>query len=257
MNVSYPPRPKPVMLGKKMQPRGNIGSEPVKTSKKGKMSKAAGTTEGASKSTKAQDVLAKRKADATKTTLPPLVEKSSKLLKVNENLVRRKTEAAKVAAAEREKKKIHDLSPVTDLEKKVISKKRVASVSEEEKHVVAEGKCHDNEEPVGKKGVKRPDRRDSEDVDILSTPQIEPSTYYSPKGKVLNTVEELPAATSADPEELESRDARGKCVAEMIQKKIMMASSAPKECVAGLVDVIDETEELCYIDDVAPAEAME
>jgi hypothetical protein len=35
----------------------------------------------------------------------------------------------------------------------------------------------------------------------------------------------------------------------MIQKQIAMASSAPKERVAGLVDVIDETEELCYIDD--------
>jgi hypothetical protein len=82
--------------------------------------------------------LAKRKAEATKTTLPPLVEKSSKLLKVNENLTRRKTEAAKVAAAEREKKKIHDPSPVIDLEKKTISKKRVASISEEEKCVVDE-----------------------------------------------------------------------------------------------------------------------
>jgi hypothetical protein len=73
--------------------------------------------------------LAKRKADVTKTTLPPLAENSSKLLKINENLARRKTEAAKVAAAEREKKKIHDTSPVLDLEKKVVSKKRHASAS--------------------------------------------------------------------------------------------------------------------------------
>jgi hypothetical protein len=35
-------------------------------------------------------------------------------------------------------------------------------------------------------------------------------------------------------------------VAEMIQKQIAMANSAPTERVAGLVDVIDETEELCY-----------
>jgi hypothetical protein len=68
------------MAGKKMQPLGNIGSEPVETSKKGKMIKAAGTAEGASKSTKAQDVLAKWKADAAKTTLFPLVEKSSIVL---------------------------------------------------------------------------------------------------------------------------------------------------------------------------------
>jgi hypothetical protein len=95
-----------------MQPPGNIGSEPVETSKKGKTNKAAGTAEGASKSAKAQDVLAKQKAEAAKTTLPPLAEKSSKLLMVNENLVWCKTEAAKVTATEREKNKIHDPSPV-------------------------------------------------------------------------------------------------------------------------------------------------
>jgi hypothetical protein len=104
MNASYPLRPKPATASKKMQPPRNIGSEPVETSKKGKMSKAADTTDGASKRTKAQDVLAKQKEDAATTTLPPLVEKSSKLLKVNENMVRRKIKAAKVAAAEREKK---------------------------------------------------------------------------------------------------------------------------------------------------------
>jgi hypothetical protein len=228
MNVSYPPRLRPVTVGKKMQPLGNIGSEPVETSKKGKTSKAASTTEGASKSTKAQDVLAKRKADTTKTTLPPLVERSSKLLKVNENLVWRKTEAAKVAAAEREKKKIHDTSLVINLEKKVITKKRVASVSEEEKRVVAEEKCPDDEEPTGKRARIDPITETDEDVDILSTPRIEPSTYYPPKGKALKTVEELPTASSADPEELEARDAMGKSVAEMIQKQIVMASSAQK-----------------------------
>jgi hypothetical protein len=42
-------------------------------------------------------------------------------------------------------------------------------------------------------------------------------------------------------------------VAEMIHKQVAMDSSAPKECVAGLVDVIDKMEELCYIDDDAPA----
>jgi hypothetical protein len=31
-----------------------------------------------------------------------------------------------------------------------------------------------------------------------------------------------------------------------------MASTAPKERMAGLVDVVDETEDLCYIDDNAP-----
>jgi hypothetical protein len=74
MKISYQPRPKPTTAGKKMQPPGNIGSEPAETSKKGKISKTAVTTEGAAKGTKAQDVLAKRKADAAKTTLPLLAE---------------------------------------------------------------------------------------------------------------------------------------------------------------------------------------
>jgi hypothetical protein len=38
-------------------------------------------------------------------------------------------------------------------------------------------------------------------------------------------------------------------VAELIQKEIAMADAAPKERVAGLVDVVDESESLCYIDD--------
>jgi hypothetical protein len=118
MGVTYSPRLVPPTAGKKMQPPGNIGSEPAKTSRKGKSSKAAVTTEGAPKSTKAQDVLAKQKADAAKATMPPLAEKSSKLLKINENLARRKTEAAKVAAAEREKKKILESSPLLILRKR-------------------------------------------------------------------------------------------------------------------------------------------
>jgi hypothetical protein len=48
---------------------------------------------------------------------------------------------------------------------------------------------------------------------------------------------------------LEAREARGKRVAELIQKEIALANAAPKERVAGLVDVVDESEDLCYIDD--------
>jgi hypothetical protein len=40
----------------------------------------------------------------------------------------------------------------------------------------------------------------------------------------------------------------------MIPKQIAMASSAPTQRVAGRMDVIDETEELCYIDDDTRAE---
>jgi hypothetical protein len=63
--------------------------------------------------------------------------------------------------------------------------------------------------------------------------------------------EEPSLAGQADPEELEAREARGKRVAELIQKEIAMADAAPKKCVAGLVDVVDESEDLCYIDDDA------
>jgi hypothetical protein len=63
---------------------------------------------------------------------------------------------------------------------------------------------------------------------------------------------EEPSSTGlADAKELEAREARGKSVAELIQKEIVMADAAPKERVASLVDVIDESEDLCYIDDDA------
>jgi hypothetical protein len=162
-------------------------------------------TEGAVNGTKAQDVLTKRKAEVAKTTLPPLAEKSSKLLNIHENLTQRKTEAAKVAAAEREKKKIHDPSPATDLEKKVVSKKRIASASKEVKHVVAKEKGPEDDEPAEKRARIDPVAETEEDVDILSTPQIQPYTFYRPKGKMLKTVEELPA-TLVDVEELEACD---------------------------------------------------
>jgi hypothetical protein len=134
MGVTYSPRLVPPTAGKKMQPPGNIGSEPAETSRKGKSSKTAVTSENVAKNAKAQDVLAKRKADAAKATLPPLAEKSSKLLKVNESLARRKAEAAKADVAKREKKKVHDSSSDADAEKRVISKKRPVDASER-------GKC--------------------------------------------------------------------------------------------------------------------
>jgi hypothetical protein len=74
MKVLYLPRSRPPAAGKKMQPLGNIGSKPVETTKKSKTSKAAATAEGTSKSTTAQDVLAKRKAEAAKTILPRLLK---------------------------------------------------------------------------------------------------------------------------------------------------------------------------------------
>jgi hypothetical protein len=248
MGVTYSPRPVPPTTSKKMQPPGNIGSEPVETSRKSKSSKTAVTAENVARNTKAQDVLAKRKADAAKATLLPLAEKSTKLLKVNETLARRKAEAAKVAAAEREKKKVHDPSPAADAEKRVISEKRPVDASERGRRVTIKEKGPDDDEPSEKKARADPVADTDEDVDILSTPQIQPCTSYPPKGTVRKMTEQPSTAGLADPEELEARDARGKRVAEMIQKQIAMAGAAPKERVAGLVDVADESEDLCYID---------
>jgi hypothetical protein len=83
-----------------MLPAGNVESEPTETSKRKRTGKSTTAPEGTSKIVKDADVLAQRKADAAKTTLPPIVEETSKLMKINENLIGRQTEAVKVAAAE-------------------------------------------------------------------------------------------------------------------------------------------------------------
>jgi hypothetical protein len=124
MGVTYSPRPVPPSAGKKMQPPGNIGSEAVETSRKTRPGKTSSVVDNVVKNSKAQDILAKRKADAAKATLPPLAEKSTKLLKVNETLARRKAEAAKVAAAKREKKKTHDPTVSGEADKGLALRKR-------------------------------------------------------------------------------------------------------------------------------------
>jgi hypothetical protein len=234
-----------------MQPPGNTGSEAVETSRKSKSSKIAATTEPAVKSTKAQDILAKRKADAAKATLPPLAEKSTKLLKVNETLARRKAEAAKVAAAEREKKKTHDPTLTGDVDKRLALKKRPLETTERAKRITLKEKGPDEDETSGKRARIDPVAETDEDVDIMPTPQIQPCTNYPPKGSAQKLTEEPSPAGLADAEELEACEARGKRVAELIQKEIAMADAAPKERVASLVDVVDESEDLCYIDDDA------
>jgi hypothetical protein len=136
MNVSFSPRPIPSTASKKMQPAGNIGSEPAKTSKKRKTGKVTATAEGTSKSTKPTDVLAQRKADAAKTTLPLVTEKTTKLMKVTDNLLHRKTDAAKGATTE--KKKAQDAALPVILEKKTVSKRKNPNVSEKDKEIVSE-----------------------------------------------------------------------------------------------------------------------
>jgi hypothetical protein len=250
MGVTYSPRPVPLTASKKMQPPGNIGSEPVETSQKTKSSKTTAAMESSVRNTKAQDILAKQKADAAKATPPPLAEKSTKLLKVNETLARRKAEAAKVAAEKREKKKIHDPSLAGDADKKLASKKRPSEATERGRGVTIKEKGPDEDEPSGKRARADPVAETDEDIDIMPTPQIQSCTNYPPKGPAQKLMEPSSAGQS-DPEELEAREARGKRVAELIQKEIDMADVAPKERVAGLVDVVDEFEDLCYIDDDA------
>jgi hypothetical protein len=83
----------------------------------------------------------------------------------------------------------------------------------------------------------------------MTMPQIQPCTNYPLKGSAQKLTEEPSPAGLADAEELEAREDRGKRVAELIQKEIAMADATSKERVAGLVDVVDESVDLCYIDD--------
>lgn len=141
MGISCPPRPRPSTPGKKLQPLGNVGSEPTETSKKGKSIKTAVATEGSSKLAKASEALARRKAEVAKTTLVPVAEKPSKLLKINETLIRRKNEAAKVVAGEKEKKKNQDVASSSASEKKDSSKRKAPSEAEISKDPRIDGKC--------------------------------------------------------------------------------------------------------------------
>jgi hypothetical protein len=151
MNVSCPPRQRPVTASKKMQPAGNIGSEPAEISTKGKVNKSVAAAEGTSKNVKATDVLAQRKAKAAKTTLPPTAEKSTKLMKFSENLIRRKTDEAKVDAEEREKKKVQYVSPVITFKKKTVSKRKAPIVSEKDKGIIIEDSQPESTRPQEKK----------------------------------------------------------------------------------------------------------
>jgi hypothetical protein len=155
-----------------------------------------------------------------------LQKKSTKLLKVNETLARRKAEVAKVAAAERENKKIHDPSPAGDADKRLASKKRPLETTERGRRVTIKEKGPDEDEPSGKRARADPVAETNEDVDIMLTPQIQPCTNYPPKGSERKLTEELSSAGQAAPEELEVCEARGKRVAEMIQKEIAMADAA-------------------------------
>jgi hypothetical protein len=216
MGVTYSPRPVPPSAGMKMQPPGNIGSEAVETSRKTRPSKTSSVVDNAVKNNKAQDILAKRKEDAAKATLPLLAEKSTKLLKVNETLARCKAEAAKVATAEREMKKTHDPAVSGEADKGLALRKRPLETTDRVKQLAVKEKEPDDAEASAKRARIDPVAETDEDVDILTTPQIQTCTKYPPKGLAQRLTEEPSPVGLADVEELEAREARGKRVAELI-----------------------------------------
>jgi hypothetical protein len=142
------------------------------------------------------------------------------LLKVNETLARRKAEAAKVATIEREKKKIHDPTFAGDADKRPALKKRPLEATEGAKRVTIKEKGPDEDETSGKRARTDPVAETDEDVDIMPTPQIQPCTNYPSKGPAQKLTGEPSPAGLADAEELEAREARGKRVAELIQKEL-------------------------------------
>jgi hypothetical protein len=286
MKVSCPLWPRLATAGKKMQPSCNIRSEPTETYKKGKTSKTIAAAEGTSKTAKATDVLVQRKAEAAKTTLPPVVEKSTKLMKVNETLARQKTDAAKVAAADKEKKKIHDASPATGLEKKTSSKRKILDDAGKSTKNLTEEK----DSKVAQARDKRPrietSVQGSEKDDALATPQIQLTRTYPPKAKDpekakeqaktgrLDSIKEAEAET----ERARVRALSATCPPEKWMKQTPEEEAASKrfwdhyektgelcspdfakydpiKAVVGLIDIIDGEEELSYIDNDVPVEA--
>jgi hypothetical protein len=164
-------------------------------------------------------------------------------------LARRKVEAAKVAAAEREKKKAQDPVVAVETDKGQGLKKRPLDTVEKVKQLAIKEKEPEDAEISAKRARVDPVAETDEDVDIMPAPQIQPCTKYPPKGSAKKLVEGPPPLGQTDAEELEAREARGRRVAELIQKDIAMAEAAPRGRMAGLVDVVDESESLCYIDD--------
>jgi hypothetical protein len=166
-------------------------------------------------------------------------------------LARRKIEAAKVAAAEREKKKAQDPVVPVETDKGLALKKRPLDTVEKVKQLAVKENEPEDAEASAKRARVDPVAETDEDVDIMTTPQIQPCTKYPPKGSARKLAEGLSQVNQTDAEELEARETRGRRVAELIQKDIAMAEAAPKGRVAGLVDIVDESESLCYIDDDA------
>lgn len=286
MKFPCPLQPKPAAPGKKMQPADNVGSEPVEISKKDKTSKMSVMTEGTSKVAKDTKVLVHRKAEVAKTTLPPIVEKSSKLMKVSESLIHQKTDVAKVVAAEKEKKKAHDVALAINLEKKTFSKRKAPSTSEKDKGVVIKEEQPEATKPREKKPRMDLTAEKDENTDVLATLQIQLLGNYPPKAKEPQEPKDQPVIVPidlAEAVEIEDRTERAQVYfsatcppgermkqtpeVEAAGKRywehqegigeFLIRNPTPENPVTGLMDVIDDTEELYYIDNGTPMETSE
>jgi hypothetical protein len=107
-------------------------------------------------------------------------------------------------------------------------RKRPLDAVEKVKQLAVKEKEPGDAEASAKRARVDPVAETDEDVDILTTPQIQPCTKYPPKGSAPKLAEGPSQVGLTDAEELEAREARGRRVAELIQKDIAMAEAAPK-----------------------------
>lgn len=197
MKVPCPPCPKPIAVCKKMRPPDNTGSEPVETSKKGKAGKAVVTTESSSKLAKASEALAQWKAEAAKTTLPPVATKPSKLMSVEDR-------GCKSSGRREREKKVHEVVPATVLEKKTPSE------AEKEKGINTEGSQSEAAKPHEKRLWIDSTTQAADNVDVLAKPAVQLIGTYPPKAKEPSELKELPETAPVDQDlaELEARTER-------------------------------------------------
>jgi hypothetical protein len=129
-------------------------------------------------------------------------------MKVNENLMYQNTDATKVTAAEREKKKTHEAPLTVTIKRKTTSKRKNPSTSEKDKGVVIEEQQPEAMKPQGKKSGTDSTAEADGNVDVLATPQIQPSTFYPPQAKEVKEPKCQPVIAPVDPTEAAEIEAR-------------------------------------------------
>jgi hypothetical protein len=191
-----------------------------------------------------------------------------------------------VAIAEKEKKKVHDATPVVGLEKKTSSKRKAPDAIETNKVVHIEEKQPEVGKPKEKKSRVDSSTRGDEDTNILATPQIQLTGKYAPKDKKPKVPKDQPTIAPMDPTEAAEIEARSELghiyfsstcpprermkqtpEEEVASKRywehyertgdLLITDPVPKNPVARLMDVIDNIEELYYIDDGTPMKTLE